>query len=70
MVERVPLHLLPVRDPGPYDGDRRCREAACITRLHRNNPGPFCEYHRLELLRDRGEDAPDYPGPPIDPPAA
>lgn len=59
MIVSIPTEHLPRREPGPYASDRRCRHALCITRLHRNNPGPYCEAHRQEIVRDNGEDLPD-----------
>ena len=50
MIIQIPEHLLPKRDPGPYPKDRVCKQEDCITRLHRNNPGPFCERHWLDNL--------------------
>lgn len=49
MIETIPKHLLPVRDPGLFEPGRRCEHESdgvrCITTLSRNNPGPNCELH-------------------------
>lgn len=52
MIETIPQHLQPVRDPGPYEPGRVCVHARCITRLHRNNPGPHCERHTPEAMAE------------------
>lgn len=39
MIETIPLHLQPERDPGPYPKDRAC---PCGAILNRNNPGDRC----------------------------
>ena len=50
VIIQIPLHLLPKPDPGPYQPGRVCAEKLCITRLHRNNPGPYCERRWLDNL--------------------
>ena len=50
MIIQLPKYALPERDPGPYDKDRVCGQQNCITRLNRNNPGPFCQLHWREHL--------------------
>jgi hypothetical protein len=50
MIEHIPAHHLPQPDPGPYERGRVCSHARCITRLHKNNPGPRCELHTLMAM--------------------
>ena len=50
MIEQIPAHLLPERNPGPYPAGRTCSHARCQTVLNRNNPGPRCEAHKLAAM--------------------
>ena len=50
VIIQIPLNDIPKPDPGPYEPGRVCREKLCITRLHRNNPGPYCERHWMDNL--------------------
>ena len=47
MIEQIPKHLLPSRNPGPYPFGRVCQHAHCLTRLNTSNPGPLCLRHQL-----------------------
>jgi hypothetical protein len=42
----------PKPDPGVYPKGRRCQHdrngVRCVTVLHTNNPGPFCELHTVQ----------------------
>ena len=40
MVEKIPQHLQPERNPGLYEANRPCR--ACSAVLSRNNPRDIC----------------------------
>lgn len=58
VVIQIPLHLLPKSEPGPYPPGRVCAEKLCITRLNRNNPGPYCHRHWFDRLPyDERDDA-------------
>ena len=50
MIIQIPPHLLPKPDPGPYAPGRVCVHKDCITRLNRNNPGPYCQLHWMDHL--------------------
>ena len=39
MIEQIPKHLLPERNPGAYPPGRAC---SCGTILNTSNPGPSC----------------------------
>jgi len=47
MIEQIPKHLLPERNPGAYPQGRACR-CGCV--LSRNNPGPLCQPCSLDVM--------------------
>jgi len=59
MIVHIPNKDMPKPDPGPYPRGRVCAAQDCITRLQRNNPGPFCHHHWLDQLPpdERGPEA-------------
>ena len=48
MIETIPQHLLPERDPGIYEAGRTCSVCHCL--LSRNNPRNRCAPCQLAAM--------------------
>ena len=48
MIERIPQHLQPKRNPGLYEANRPCRVCRCV--LSQNNPRDICAPCQLAAM--------------------